>query len=485
MKWGNSDIPDRQPVVAGHFYPSDPKELVITLNEHFEDAAKLIPKNPDEKGELMALIVPHAGYVFSGTVAASAYLSLVGRKNLKRVFLIGSSHNTWFDHASVYRSGKYITPLGDIEVDSEIASKLITNHEEFDFLPEAHSPEHSLEVQLPFLQHIIKDNFKIVPILLGTHSEEIVEKIAAVLKPYFIPENLFIISTDLSHYPNYNDAVKTDRLTIDALCSNNPKKFILQLEENEKKKIYNLSTSMCGWISALTLLKITSENDNIHYHPILYQNSGDIPLYGDKSRVVGYQSVAVFLDQEKQNSRNLSEEDKEILLGLARKSIFQHAGDRSVIIPKYNDLPESLKQPSGAFVSIYLNKELKGCIGKIETTEPLYKTVMEVAVSAAFRDSRFANIPTENLVDISIEISVLSPLKKIDSIDEIIPGKHGILIKKDFRSGTYLPQVGARNNWTAEQYVSRCSVDKAGLGSDGWRDADIYIYEAIVFSDKK
>ncbi len=293
MNKSSKVLADRNPAVAGRFYSSDQAELQSEIMEMTRQAEKLSEGKIDPDDEVLALFAPHAGYVFSGTVAASAFRTLGNQKNIKRVFLIGSSHHEWFDGASVYYSGNFITPLGKVKVDSESAWKLVENHEEFRYVPGAHQNEHSLEVQLPFLINELGNTFTIVPILLGSHSIDAIQKIAQALEPYLSPGNLFVISTDLSHYPNYNDAIKTDKLTIEALRMNDPKHFLNQIKENESGKVPNLSTCMCGWTAALTLLYITQNKPDIFYKPLLYLNSGDTPIYGDKLRVVGYQSLAV------------------------------------------------------------------------------------------------------------------------------------------------------------------------------------------------
>ena len=168
---------------------------------------------------------------------------------------------------------------------------------------------------------------------------------------------------------------------------------------------------------------------------------------------------------------------------MARNSIINKIGG-SVTEKYMANIPEKYRKPQGAFVSIYVDNELRGCIGRVESDNPLYETIRQTAVSAAIHDSRFASLKPEDLDKMKIEISILSPLKKIASIDEIIPGKHGILIRKDYRSGTFLPQVAARTGWNAKEMLEECSKRKAGLGHDGWKDADVYIYEAVIISDK-
>jgi AmmeMemoRadiSam system protein B/AmmeMemoRadiSam system protein A len=486
MKTSGTILSDRNPAVAGRFYPSDRAELTAEIIQYNKQAEKLTDKRVTPGDEIVALISPHAGYVFSGTVAASAFKTLHELRNIERVFLLGASHHEWYNGASIYFSGSYITPLGKVRVDEELARRLVDENDEFTYLPDAHKHEHSLEVQLPFLITALGNNFRIVPILIGSHSADTAQKIALILRPYLKPGNLFVISTDLSHYPSYNEALKTDKLTIDALCKNDPEVFLTQLAENEHRKVANLSTSMCGWTAALTLLNMTHTTPDINYHPILYQNSGDTPIYGDKQRVVGYQSVVVTRKSPGIKEDLLIEaEEKKLLLAIARNAITGMLDNRKDLLPEQDTLTENLKKPSGAFVSVYIDKKLRGCIGRIETREPLYQTVHNMAKAAAMHDTRFEPVSVEELNSLSIEISVLSPLKKIDSIKEIIPGKHGILVRKDYRSGTFLPQVAQRTGWNAEEMLQQCSERKAGLGRDGWKEAEIFIYQALVFSDER
>jgi MEMO1 family protein len=481
----NNKLPDRQAAVAGKFYPSMDIELMDELIELFSKAKKLTRDQKIIPEHIRAVITPHAGYVFSGVVAAAAFLHLKKRDDIHRVFLIGSSHHVWFEGASIYYESHYITPLGKVKVDSILAKKMLSACSFLNYHPEAHSNEHCLEVQLPFLQYILPSTFKIIPIIIGSQSKETPCKLAEMLKPYFTQNNLFVVSTDFSHYPEYYDAVKIDQLTVEAICSNNPDQFIHQVNENEKKQIKNLATSICGWSSVLTLLYLTSSMRELRYNPILYQNSGDIALYGDKSRVVGYQSIVIDLNMDPKHSTiSLSTDEKKILLNHARESIINNIKPTTTKTDGEKSLPHALLAHFGAFVSVYIDNNLRGCIGRMESDESIYSTIEKMSIASSADDSRFSPIRAHEIEKMSIEISILSPLRKISSISEIIPGKHGILIRKDFRSGTFLPQVADKTGWNTEEMLSQCSDRKAGLGPDGWRDAEIFIYEAEVFSDK-
>ena len=234
----------------------------------FEDS------EPKKVNNVIAIIAPHAGYVFSGSVAASAYNQVDSEISYENVFIIASSHRAYFDGASIYSIGNCETPLGEVKVNIELAKKLIAENKDFSYVPEAHSSEHSIEVQLPFLQYKLKNGFQIIPIVIGTQSAEVCKKLAEALRPYFNKNNLFIISSDFSHYPEYTEANKWDKKTADAILLNNPAKFLQAINDTEDNKIPNLATRACGWSSILTLLYLTEQNQNIDYTLISYKNSG-------------------------------------------------------------------------------------------------------------------------------------------------------------------------------------------------------------------
>ncbi|MDI6766981.1 MAG: AmmeMemoRadiSam system protein B [Bacteroidota bacterium] len=468
---------DRQPAVAGQFYPSNPDELRSTLKGLF---SKAIPSK--NLTDIIGIISPHAGYVFSGVVAASAFNQVDPSKIYENIFILASSHYIGFEGASIYDQGDYITPLGKVKVNKQLVEQLIKKYDFFSNRTDAHAREHSLEVQLPFLQYVLKKDFQIIPIVIGTQNSETCRKIAGALKHYLNPNNLFVISTDYSHYPTYDDAVKVDKVTADAIVSNSPEKLLAAMNANELKGISNLSTSLCGWTSVLTLLYMTQGSENISFTPIQYKNSGD-SKYGEKARVVGYNAIAISL-KEKKAQFSLSEKDKKDLLAIARNTVAQYVKERKVPDVDATKLSDNIKTHCGAFVTLHKHGELRGCIGRFEPTEPLYKVVQQMAVAASTEDYRFQSVKSNEIKDLDIEISVLTPMKKINSIDEIELGKHGIYIKKGNRGGTFLPQVAKETGWTREEFLGHCAQDKAGIGWDGWKDADIFIYEALVFSEK-
>ncbi len=472
---------DRQPYAAGRFYPADKQTLSGDISSFFQSC----PKTP-ATWNVRAIISPHAGYVFSGKIAAEAFHSIPENTIYKNIFVIGSSHVMSFDGASVYGSGDYITPLGKVTVNREIAAKLISDNKIFNYPENAHLQEHSLEVQMPFIQAYFKETPDIVPIIIGTQNEYTVRKIADALRPYFTSENLFIISSDFSHYPSYTDAERTDSITSVGISSGNPQTFLKTIRKNSDEGVPGLLTSMCGWTSGLTLLYLIEGNKNLEIRHIDYCNSGDSP-YGNKSEVVGYHAFAVIDKHDKtEKSDGLTSDivftkaEKNQLFRIAESSIRTKLYENKKIVLDEKNMTPSLKRELGAFVTLKVDGALRGCIGRFISSDPLYHVVEESALSSAFEDPRFPPLTKEEFEKTEIEITVLGPLKRINDISEIVLGKHGIYIKKGYNSGTMLPQVATENHWTVEEFLGYTAREKAGIGWTGWKDAELYIYEGVV-----
>ena len=486
----------REPVIrpatqANRFYTGNPEELAQEVDSFLAQH-----QGSQQFSNLAALIVPHAGYYYSGNVAASAYMTINPKKTYKRIFLLGPSHSVWLDGASVNTEADYYaTPLGNVKVDRETALKL-TEDSVFTYHPDAHDNEHCLEVQLPFLQRLFTihsslftKSFEssvppIVPIIISTNDFKQLIHIANVLKPYLNDDNLFIISSDFSHYPSYDDAYEVDARTQRAIESGSVSHLIAAVEKNRRSGKRNLSTSACGQVAIITLLIMCNEAYDIRH--LLYQNSGDIS--GERDRVVGYHSFAFLhpvssATQQSDSTFTLTSEDKRILKDIALTSIRDSLDGKPLAAAnsQFSTLNSQLQRNCGAFVSLHKQGRLRGCIGHFGEDVPLYEIVAEMARAAAFQDPRFSPVTRDEFDDLDIEISVLTPMRRIQSLDEFELHRHGIYIRKGYRSGTYLPQVADEVNWTKEEFVSHCSQDKAGLGWDGWKDAELYVYEAIVF----
>lgn len=475
MKLWSTENKNRKAAVAGKFYKGTKSALENELKTLFAEAEK----ENTTSHRIQAIISPHAGYVFSGKVAASAFNQMPKKVSYKHVFVLASSHQYHFNGAAIYTQGNYETPLGEIEVDKKLGRKLEKDFEIFQNKPQAHESEHSLEVQLPFLQYKLGTNFKLVPIILGTNNSADCKKLAQALKPYFTPENLFVISTDFSHYPDYDDANKIDYLTANSICKNNAENLLVTLEENKSFEVDKLATSLCGWTSVLALLHLTEERE-YNYLQIDYQNSGDAKIYGDKKGVVGYWAIAVF---DTNITFKITDNEKAEILAKARQSItnYLQTGKKEKFVPAETD--GILNEQTGAFVSVYVKNELRGCIGGFAQDKTLNELIQEMAVSSVC-DRRFEQIQSDDLENMSLEVSVLSPLKRIYSADEIVLGRHGIYIKNGFNTGTFLPQVADKTGWNVDEFLGRCSRDKAGIGWEGWKTAELYSYEAIIIKEE-
>jgi len=471
---------NRTAAVAGQFYPSNPQELKSLLRKYFSKLSYAPPK-----GEVMAIISPHAGYVYSGEVAAAAFNQLDSDKIYNTIFVIGLSHRNSFAGASVYTRGNYETPLGEVAVDLPLARKLASENKVMDFDPAYQRSEHSLEVQMPFLQYHLKNSFKIVPILLGTTDTHVCRKVAKILEPYFVPGNLFVISTDFSHYPAYDVAKKVDKSIADAIITNDPERLLAAVEACGYMHETNLATGICSWPGVYSLLEITHDKPGIHITPLMYRNSGDSE-YGEKDRVVGYYALAITQENAAGNDdcAGMTEADKKILLELARRTISSYLATGEIPDSKDETLPASLCEKRGVFVSLHMDGALRGCIGHFEGDRSLWSIVQEMAIASSTRDYRFQPVTLQELIQIDIEISVLTPLRKISSAKEIILGKHGIYIKKSNKAGTFLPQVATETGWTIEEFLGHCARDKASIGWDGWKDAELFVYEACIFGEK-
>ena len=475
----------RKAAVAGSFYPASAKEVKSMLSPWLRasDAGSPAPQ---------AVIVPHAGYVFSGEVAASAFSRIPRGHTYKRIFLLGPSHRVGIPGASVDTLYAYAeTPLGRVPIDVSLGQELIRAGEGvFTCRREAHDREHCLEVQLPFLQLLDQEVPPIVPIVIGTERPAILARIAEVLAPYFNPENLFVISSDFSHYPSYEDAKASDLYLADAISTGGLTEFRKALAQIDKIGFVGEDTAACGAcaISVLLSLMDAEGRDGFEAEHVMYRNSGD-SVYGDKDRVVGYNAIVVTRKEQtakpvKTDSDHLfhfSEAEKKAMVATARKSIY------SALRLDYDgdDTPIGILKEKGygVFVTLHLNGNLRGCIGRFMSSSTLHSTIREMAQSAAFSDPRFPSLSRSEAHRIDIEISVLSPLKRIASIDEFKLGRDGIYMVKGGRSGTFLPQVAEETGWTTEEFLGHCARDKAGIGWDGWKEAELYTYQTEIVNE--
>ena len=459
-----------EPNVAGTFYPDDAAKLAKAVDGYLKNTI-LEPIN----GEIFALILPHAGYGYSGPTAAFGYKSVKG-KNYKTVVIIGTSHHYAFNGASVYKEGEFLTPLGGLKIDSEFTKELLGKDPEISFEKKAFEKEHSVEVQLPFLERSL-NNFKIVPIVLGDLSYATCQKLAMVLKNAIgnRKDVLVVVSTDLYHGYNIAEANSVDNQTLSSIKSMDPEKIYYELRDGK--------IQMCGGFGVVTAVILAKELN--HNKAFLLHHTNSAEVTGNKKDgnwTVGYASLVIDQLKEEKNMFNINQRRK--LLEIARNSIDAYLKTDKKLT--FSETDPGLSKDLGAFVTLRVNEDLRGCIGSMTGRGPLYKTISEMAVEAAVRDPRFPAVIPRELKNIEIEISVLSPMEKVNGPEDIILGKHGVLLKKGFFSAVFLPQVATETNWSKEEFLSHLA-SKAGLEPLAWKDknAEFYCFTAEVFSEKE
>jgi hypothetical protein len=465
----------RQAGVAGSFYPADPKALTAMMDDMLAHAT--VPQINDP---IIAAVAPHAGYPFSGPVAAYTYAALKGRK-FSRVVVIAPSHYEAFDFTSVYDGDAYVTPLGTVRVDKAFAARLAKMSPTIQLSSRGHTPtaagaEHAVEVELPWLQHVLGD-FQLVPVVMGDQSYESSRALGVALAK-MIPDNdtLILASSDLSHYHPYDDAVKIDHKTLNALESWD----YFSMSRNFEMRVWEA----CGGAPIVAAM-IAAERLGANEARVLkYANSGDTA--GDHSRVVGY-SADLFVKTQAgkavQPQFSLTARERSELLALARKSVEQAVREGKPYEPPATST-DLLNQERGAFVTLKKSGELRGCIGYTSAAKPLYLTVRDTATFAALRDSRFPPVSAAELPQLEYEISVLSPLRRVTDIRQIKIGQHGLLMKNGKNEGLLLPQVPVEERWNQQTFLEE-TCRKAGMSSSCWKDenTDIFLFTAVVFGE--
>ena len=451
----------RPPAAAGRFYPDDPEELRKMVGTLLRDASGL-----DVKGTIRGLVSPHAGYIYSGIVAAAGYRQIA--PSTRTVILIGPSHRFPLGGASIPSVTAYRTPLGDVRL-SKLAFRL-QKLPIFGSVTEAHKMEHSLEVQLPFLQVMLRA-FEIVPILVNSADPK---ALAAALAPYIDNDTLIVASTDLSHYYPYERAVSLDRICTSAITGAEFSRMPL--------------CEACGKQAVMTLMHI-AEIKNWDAKLIDYKNSGDTA--GGRNNVVGYASIA-FVDRKegsKKMKESMSIRDKKALLRLARSAI-EAKLVKDVKVERPEEPSLILKENRGCFVTLHKYGQLRGCIGTIEPICPLAECVEKNAQNAAFRDPRFPCLGAEELPEIDIEVSILSVPERLRFRDgddlkrQLRPNVHGVILSRGMHRSTFLPQVWEQLP-DKEQFLEHLCL-KGGMPANAWKDpaTSVEVYQAEVFGEK-
>ena len=465
----------RKPVYAGSFYPDTPEKLTAIIKQ-LVSQVKPIHVSPPPHSSLKALIIPHAGYIYSGWTAA--HISLVLRENqFNKVVVMGPDHRIGFEGGAISDVSAYETPLGRIQMNKD-AIRVRRNKDLFRAIPNSDRLEHSVEVILPYLQYFLK-KFEIVPVVLG-QGQDLAEKVTAAFDPLLDQTTLLVASSDLSHYLPYQEAVAKDRETIE---------MILNLKANELIKRENAA---CGKIPILVVINMARRHN---WHPVLlhYSNSGDTA--GDRSRVVGYTVIAFYgglsMKNRMDSIQSLNEKQGQTLVKLARQTIEERLDKHSIKVDPDSMMDSAFKEKRGTFVTLTINKQLRGCIGNLDSTDSIVDGIERNAINAAFRDPRFSPLKADELDRVDIEVSILTdpqPLKYRDSKDllsKLRVNVDGVILRKGSASATFLPQVWEQLP-QPETFLSHLCT-KAGLPSDTWKkgNLDILTYQVQCFEEEK
>lgn len=479
----------RPPALAGSWYPADKDSLRQEVDNYLATAAR---KSYPQK-RLVSMVSPHAGYAYSGLAAAYGY-NRTKRQEIERVIILAPSHYHPYQGVSIPDATHYETPLGKVPVDRATVTELL-KHPLFSNVPEAHTGEHSLEIQLPMLQRTLKD-FSLVPLVLGQVGKDRYPEIADAIRPYINEKTLVIASSDFTHfgarfnYIPFDRSVKAelrrlDRGAVDFIMAKDFDGFLKYKEDT--------GITICGFVPVALLLKLLP--GNVHPELLHYYTSGD--LTGDFTSSVSYVSLAFYENEAGTSPKTtgaadlvdsgfLDEREQETLLKLSRETLntYIRTGQPPLISPQNHDFSPRLISGRGVFVTLNKDGQLRGCIGNIIGHDPLFLSTVKSTINSGVNDKRFNPVTAEELDDIEIEISVLTPPVAIPGPDDFIVGKHGIILQKKGRSAVYLPQVAQEQGWNREETLTRLS-EKAGLLPDAWKEgSEFFVFEAQVFEEK-
>jgi len=461
--------------LSANWYPSSPSELRATIQHASQKAAQIYQASV-EKSSIKAIVVPHAGYAYSAEVAASVY-RLLDSKSIKNVIIIAPAHRVSFEGVALPAFEKYQTSLGTLAVNTAMIQELA-------LLPlfNTHSgvfeQEHSLEIQLPFIQYFLSNTVTIVPLIIGHVTCEQANQIAHTLARYSTPTTLIVVSTDFIHYgKNYNFTPFTEHIFYNIRALNS--RAIEYIEQGNCASFTQFmdqtKATICGYYPLKILLSLLEGGalGSVEPRLIAYDTS-------DKQSLTTQNSVsysALLFTQEKLDSLpledQLTQQEKRSLLQEAYdilNSLFSTATPLHLLYPIHSF---GMSKPHGVFVTLEKRtkqgKELRGCIGHIVTNEPLYKTVATVTRDTALHDKRFAPVTKAELPDLTLKLSILSRPHPIVSSEEIVLGKHGVILQYENRSAVFLPEVPVQYKWDLKTMLEQLSM-KAGLPRSAWQD---------------
>lgn len=472
---------------AGSWYPGNAKALAQQVDE-------LLTAAPDAEiaGKPIAIIAPHAGYRYSAPVAAAGYRALRGH-SYKRVIALAFSHRNAgrYQGLDVPRSlTAYATPLGEVPIDREVCDQLLKNPG-FVSDPDVDRGEHSLELQLPFLQRVLSTaasgeagpttTFKLVPLYVGRMSTKDYAAAAEAIAPWIDKDTLLVASSDFTHFgPRFGYTPFSDDKPekLQALGDQGAAPILECDFDGFAAHLEKTGDTICGRGPIQLLLRILSVGGGAQGVRAAFDTSGN--MTGDWSNSVTYQSI-VFT----RRPGTLGVHEREELLQLARRTVTAHLSGSQTPKVDTDQLPAGLRADGACFVTLENHGRLRGCIGNMQATGPLYKAVIRNAVSAC-QDYRFLQNPVTaaELDQLDIEISYLTPMKRVEATESIVVGRHGLLIGRGPRRGVLLPQVAARRGWTREDFLAQ-TCRKAGLPLDAWEQegTEIYCFEAEVFGE--
>jgi hypothetical protein len=476
----------REPVVAGKFYPSDPGALRLAVEKFLQEAI------PAKVGRPVALVSPHAGYIYSGPISADAWRQAQGGE-MDLVAILGTNHTMpEFRGVAVHPGTGFRTPLGVAEIDRGAAEALVAADPDCAFLSDVHKGEHSVEVQVPFVQ-VLFPKAKILPVVIGSADPALCERFGRALGAVLRGRKAIVVaSSDLSHYPSAKDADRVDRKVLAAVAGFDPAALRAVIREEMSRGVPGLGTCACGEgpvLAAMSAAKVLGATRGV---VVSYANSGDA-LIGDPGRAVGYGAV-VFASgpggPDTAALRNpagevpggpLDASEKKALLAFARETIDRYLATGTV--PPARGLPEKTRLPRGVFVTLKRGEELRGCIGRIFPEGPLGKTVGAMALQAAFNDPRFPPVGRREFPGLTVEISALTPITPVSGAKDVVVGRDGVLLTKGGRSAVFLPQVAAEQGWGREEMLDQL-CRKAGLPAGCWKEGvSLSVFQAEVFGE--
>jgi AmmeMemoRadiSam system protein B/AmmeMemoRadiSam system protein A len=421
----------RPPVASGRFYPGTADQLKSLIESFVEDI--------EDKVEAIGVVSPHAGYIYSGSVAAAVFARI---ELADTYIIIGPNHTGMGKPFSIMTLGSWQTPLGDVPVDSGLSQSILAKSKYLEEDRTAHQNEHAIEVELPLLQYF-NPGFKIVPIVLAVATLEIYREmgtaIAQAIKESPGKKIVIVASSDMTHYESQEAASAKDSRAIEE---------ILKLDEEALlDRVVKERISMCGYAPVVTMITAAKILGAKTAELVRYQTSGDAS--GDFSAVVGYAGVIV------------RRYEMSPLVKLAKATVETYIKERRIVKPPQELTPE-MKERAGVFVSIKKDGQLRGCIGTFEPTRPnVAEEIIANAISAATRDPRFLPITPQELDRLSISVDVLTKPEPAEFSD-LDPKKYGVIAECGWKRGLLLPDLEGVD--TAKDQVSIC-CQKAGITS--------------------